>query len=224
MRQVLAMQALAIQAQVPPEHLKITKGTGKLAGMCSLNTNTTTNAFCIAMHNSPDKRVICRTCYSLKSLKTYRQNCAEAWQHNSDLLSQPLDSYQIPRLNELYFRFDSHGELINDEHFINLLMICDANPKTTFALYTKRHKLVIRVLNDNPLDYVSWPVPPNLILVYSNPFKDRVTEHKPKYFHKVFNVTTQKHTADNCTGRICTECLQCYDTGKNSVIIELEKK
>ena len=217
MRQVLAMQTLAIQVQLPPEHLKITKGTGKLARMCSLNTNTASNPFCEAMHNSPDKRVICRTCYSLKALKTYRKNCAIAWQHNSDQLEFELQDWQLPRLNELYFRFDSHGELLNETHFLNLLRICEVNPKTTFALYTKRHKLVIRALKKHSL-------PDNLILVYSNPFKDRITGHKPKYFHKVFNVTTQKHTGDNCTGRICTECLQCYDTGKNSVIIELEKK
>ena len=216
MRQVLAMQALAIQAQVPPEHLKITKGTGKLARMCSLNTNTTTNAFCIAMHNSPDERVICRKCYSMRMLRTYRQNCADAWQHNSDQLEFELQDWQLPRLNELYFRFDSHGELLNETHFLNLLRICEVNPKTTFALYTKRHKLVIRALEKHSL-------PDNLILVYSNPFKNRVTGHKPKHFHKVFNVTTQAHRADNCSDKVCISCLNCYDKKKASILIELEK-
>ena len=193
------------------------KGTGKLAGMPSLNTNTATNPFCEAMHDSPDERVICRTCYSMYALNTYRKNCAPAWQHNSDQLSQPLEDWQIPRLNAVYFRFHSHGEVLNETHAVNLLRICEVNPRTTFVLMTKQHKLVIRAVEKHGL-------PDNLILIYSNPLKDRITGHKPKHFHKVFNVTTQKHTGDNCTGRICTECLQCYDTGKNSVLIELEKK
>jgi hypothetical protein len=216
MRQVLAMQTLAIQRQLPPEHLKITKGTGKLCGMCSLNTNTTTNAFCIAMHNSPDERVICKTCYSMRMLRTCRKNCAPAWQHNSDQLEFELQDWQLPRLNELYFRFDSHGELLNETHFLNLLRICEVNPKTTFALYTKRHKLVIRALEKHSL-------PDNLILVYSNPFKDRVTGHKPKHFHKVFNTTTERHSSDNCSGRTCIECLNCYDKTKDATLVELEK-
>jgi hypothetical protein len=198
--------------------LKVTpKGTAKLAGMPSLNTNTATNPFCEAMHSSPDERVICRTCYSMYALNTYRKNCAEAWQHNSDQLSQPLEDWQIPRLNAVYFRFNSHGEVLNETHVVNLFRICEVNPRTTFVLMTKKHQLVIRVVE-------KYGLPDNLILIYSNPIKDRITEHKPKYFHKVFNVTTQKHTGDNCTGRKCIECLTCYDTGKNSVIIELEKK
>jgi len=216
MRQVLAMQTLAIQAQVPPEHLKITKGTGKLCGMCSLNTNTTTNAFCIAMHNSPDERVICRTCYSMYALNTYRKNCATAWQHNSDQLSQPLEDWQIPRLNAVYFRFHSHGEVLNETHAVNLLRICEVNPRTTFVLMTKQHKLVIRAVEKHGL-------PDNLILIYSNPLKDRITEHKPKYFHKVFNTTTERHSSDNCSGRTCIECLNCYDKTKDATLIELEK-
>ena len=148
-------------------HLKITKGTGKLADMLSLNTNTASNEFCKAMNSSPDTRVICKTCYSMKALSTYRKNCATAWQHNSDQLSQPLFDWQLPRLNSVFFRFSSHGELINETHAINLFRICEANPKTTFSLYTKRHKVIYKALKTHKL-------PDNLILVYSNPIKDRV--------------------------------------------------
>jgi len=199
--------------------LKVTpKGTGKLAGMPSLNTNTASNPFCEAMHNSPDERVICRTCYSMYALNTYRKNCATAWQHNSDQLSQPLEDWQIPRLNAVYFRFHSHGEVLNETHAVNLLRICEVNPRTTFVLMTKQHKLVIRAVEKHGL-------PDNLILIYSNPLKDRITEHKPKYFHKVFNVAsgTERHSSDNCSGRTCIECLNCYDKTKDATLIELEK-
>ena len=153
----------------------------------------------------------------MRMLRTYRQNCAEAWQHNSDQLEFELHDWQLPRLNELYFRFDSHGELLNETHFLNLLRFCEVNPRTTFVLMTKKHQLVIRALKKHSL-------PDNLILIYSNPLKDRVTAQRPKYFHKVFNVTTTaQHTADNCTARKCIECLNCYDKTKDATLIELEK-
>ena len=197
-------------------HLKITKGTGKLANMHSLNVNTASNEFCKAMHSSPDSRVICKTCYSLKALRTYRKNCAVAWQHNSDQLSQPLKDWQLLRVNQLYFRFSSHGELINESHSINLFRICEVNPRTTFVLMTKRHKIIYKALKTHKL-------PDNLILIYSNPIKDRVMTKPPKRFHKVFNVTESLHSQDNCTGNSCFSCLKCYSFDSERVIVEREK-
>jgi len=198
-------------------HLKITKGTGKLANMFSLNTNTASNEFCKAMNSSPNDRVICTTCYSMNALSTYRKNCATAWQHNSEQLSQPLFDWQLPRVNSVYFRFSSHGELINETHAINLFRICEANPKTTFSLYTKRHKIIYKALKTHK-------IPKNLILVYSNPIKDRVMTKPPKRFHKTFNVVMEsQHRKDNCTGNSCFSCLKCYRFDSERVIVELEK-
>jgi len=189
--------------------------TGKLVEIPAINTNTLTNEFCQKMHSSCEK-CICWDCYSYAMLEGSRKNCQPAWEHNSLLLKSGLLS-EIPRFNSLYVRFDGHGELINETHFINYLLITDHNPKTTFSLFTKRHKLVKRVLETRKK-------PQNLILVYSNPLVDRITDKIPYYFDKVFNTTTEKSTRDNCTGRKCIECLACYQFDGNSVLIEQKKK
>jgi len=147
-------------------------------------------------------------------LEGSRKNCAPAWEKNSILLKSNILK-EIPQFNTLYFRFDGHGELINETHFINYLLITEHNPKTTFSLFTKRHKLVKRVLETRKK-------PQNLILVYSNPIVDRITDKIPYYFDKVFNTTTEKSTRDNCTGRKCIECLACYTHGTDT-LVEMKK-
>ena len=202
--------------------VKISVMTGKLVEIPAINTNTLTNEFCQKMHTS-SPQCICWDCYSYAMLEGSRKNCQPAWEHNSLLLKSGLLS-EIPRFNSLYVRFDGHGELINDTHFINYLQIAEYSPKTTFSLFTKRKDIVKRVLDSNPLDYHDGPKPKNLILVYSNPIVDRITDKKPQYFNKVFNTTTEKSTRDNCTGRKCIECLACYQFDGNSVLIEQKKK
>jgi len=149
-------------------------------------------------------------------LEGSRKNCAPAWEKNSILLKSNILK-ELPQFNSLYVRFHGHGELINETHFINFLLIAQYNPKTTFSLFTKRHKLVKKVLETREK-------PQNLILVYSNPIKDRVTDKKPQNFDKVFNTVTQENAQDNCTGRKCIECLACYQFSGDSVLVERVKK
>jgi len=193
--------------------VKISVMTGKLVEIPAINTNTLTNEFCQKMHAS-SPQCICWDCYSYAMLEGSRKNCQPAWEHNSLLLKSGLLS-EIPRFNSLYVRFDGHGELINETHFINYLLITEHNPKTTFSLFTKRHKLVKKVLETRKK-------PQNLILVYSNPIVGRITDKIPYYFDKVFNTTTEKSTRDNCTGRKCIECLACYTHGTNT-LVEMKK-
>jgi len=194
--------------------IKVSVMTGKLVEIPAINTNTLTNEFCQKMHSSCEK-CICWDCYSFAMLEGSRKNCQPAWQLNSEILSGGLLGYPLPQFNSLYVRFDGHGELINETHFINYLLITEHNPKSTFSLFTKRHKLVKRVLETRKK-------PQNLILVYSNPIVDRITDKKPQYFNKVFNTTTEKSTRDNCTGRKCIECLACYTHGTDT-LVEMKK-
>ena len=194
--------------------IKVSVMTGKLVEIPAINTNTLTNKFCQDMHTSSPK-CICWDCYSYAMLEGSRKNCQPAWQKNSDILSGGLLGYPLPQFNSLYVRFDGHGELINETHFINYLLITEHNPKTTFSLFTKRSKLVKKVLDTRKK-------PQNLILVYSNPLVDRITDKIPYYFDKVFNTTTEKSTRDNCTGRKCIECLACYTHGTNT-LVEMKK-
>ena len=194
--------------------VKVSVMTGKLVEIPAINTNTLTNKFCQKMHSSCEK-CICWDCYSFAMLEGSRKNCQPAWQLNSEILSGGLLGYPLPQFNSLYVRFDGHGELINETHFINYLLITEHNPKTTFSLFTKRHKLVKRVLETRKK-------PQNLILVYSNPLVDRITDKIPYHFDKVFNTTTEKSTRDNCTGRKCIECLACYTHGTDT-LVEMKK-
>ena len=188
--------------------------TGKLVEIPAINTNTLTNEYCQKMHSSCST-CICWDCYSFAMLEGSRKNCAPAWEKNSILLKSDILK-ELPQFNSLYVRFHGHGELINETHFINYLLITEHNPKTTFSLFTKRHKLVKKVLETRKK-------PQNLILVYSNPIKDRVTDKKPQYFDKVFNTVTQENAQDNCTGRKCIKCLACYTHTGENVLIEKVK-
>ncbi len=206
--------------------LKISTMTGKLEHIPAINTNTLTNPFCVKMHNSENPNSICVECYSHRLLNGYRLHCAPAWQQNSDLLSKSiLPDDQIPVINSHSFRFHGHGELLNSIHYLNFIQIARKNPHCTFALWTKRRDIVQSQRRLNDYFHARRPKPDNLILVYSNPTIDKVMKTPPIGFDKVFNNTSTLTTADNCSGRKCIDCMQCYrlDSGVN-VIIEKVKK
>ena len=124
--------------------LKVSILTGKMKGFKALNTNTLTNPYCIKAHKN--KNSICSECYSIKMLEGIRQNCITAWENNSVILStSSLSEIEIKYLNlqnEHYFRYSAHGELINEQHFYNLVKISEYYPKVHFRLWTKRNDIV----------------------------------------------------------------------------------
>ena len=194
--------------------VKVSKMSGKLLGIPAINTDTTSNQFCIREYQSGNPNKICVYCYSHEMLNTFRKNCVPAFKHNSDLLSKAeLIPDLLPVINSAFFRFNGHGELINETHLLNLFAICDKNPHTSFALWTKRKNIVNGLLRKRSK-------PDNLILVYSNPVIDCVQNRIPKHFDKVFNNVSIEHENENCTGQKCIECLACYkkDSGIDSII------
>ena len=107
--------------------INISQGSGKLQNIRSINTNTLTNEFCIKQNKN--KNSICNSCYSVNMLKTMRKNCVPSWEHNSDLLSKVIIQNELlPTILDAFFRFSSHGELINNIHLINLINITNKNP------------------------------------------------------------------------------------------------
>ena len=206
--------------------LKISTMTGKLEHIPAINTNTLTNPFCVKMHNSENPNSICVECYSHRLLNGYRQNCAPAWQQNSDLLSESiLPEDQIPVINSHSFRFHGHGELLNSIHYLNFIQIARKNPGCTFALWTKRRDIVQSQRRLNDYFHARRPKPDNLILVYSNPTIDKIKNKPPVGFDKIFNNTSTLTKADNCSGRKCIDCLQCYrlDSGVDVIIEKIKK-
>ena len=197
------------------QEIKISKLTGKLKGFEAINTNTLTNDFCSKMRKSD---AICAQCYSAKMLQGVRKNCAEPWQKNSNLLSsRVLKSEELPTINAHSFRFHAHGELLNYVHLKNFINICNKNPFTTFALWTKRKELIAKASKEGIL-------PTNLILIFSNPKTTAVMHQVPQNFDKVFNASPRTAIEamgeTDCTGESCINCMACYrkDNDKNIIV------
>ena len=196
--------------------INISQGSGKMDSIKSINTNTLTNEFCIKQNKN--KNSICGICFSMNSLKTFRKSCAPSWQHNSDLLSNvTIQTELLPTILDAFFRFSSHGELINDIHLINLINITNKNPHCTFTLWTKRKDIINKV-------FKTMNKPKNLILIFSNSQLNKPIETLPKYFDKTFNNVTKDfdNTKVNCFGK-CQDCLVCYKHNNINQIVEYIK-
>ncbi len=187
-------------------HIFITTNhSGKMKGMVSINTSTLNNPFCTKQRKNPD--IICSSCYAAK-FEQYRPNTKETYTKNAEILTtRPLKPHEIPRLNHLYCRFNSYGELHNSIHFKNLVTIAEHNPQTRFALWTKR------------LNLVTGNIPDNFTIVYSNPHRTNPMTTIPDNADIVFNVINKKNDTEiNCQNK-CIDCLICY-TEKNRIIYE----
>ena len=201
-------------------NVHISKMTGKLDGFQAISTNTMTNQFCIKQNASNKEDNICTKCYSHTMLKSYRKNMQPSLQRNSDLLSaKVLEHNQLPTILNAFFRFNAHGELINETHLINLVNIALHNQHCNFALWTKRNDIVAKYFKYNDK-------PKNLILVYSNSKISNIMQKLPKYFDKTFNnVLEDEHVEkQNCTGQQCKNCLLCYQHNEVTTIVEKVKK
>ena len=123
-------------------------------------------------------------------------------------------------LNDLFIRIHGHGELINQTHYENMVNMAKWNPRTTFALWTKRYDIV-KKYHDQHGD-----VPENMILIYSNPIVGKIMTKPPKYFHKTFNNVWEDEHKDqqNCTGQKCADCMLCYNHNDTNVIVEKVKR
>ena len=208
------------------ETIKLSTMSGKLGpselspvGMMAINTNPLTNPFCGKMSTTGDDSVICGDCYSIAMLKGSRKNCVPRFEANTLLLKRRIPREYLPFLNLAYIRGHGHGELTSLWHYLNFSEIAAKNPQTTVTLFTKRRTIV-----NQAFKLKGYKKPANLILVYSNPIKDKVISEPPKHFDKVFNVTTSDHAEDNCTGRKCIDCLNCYKKDGPTVLIEKIKK
>lgn len=182
---------------------------GKMEGVNSINTNPYDNGFCDKM--SKKKGVVCSKCYSRKGL-LWKKHPRMVYSENGEELMRKVPVKDLPVINASFFRFQSHGELLNFNHLVNLMNIAKKNSKTVFGFWTKRKDLLNKYLKENK-------VPENVVVVYSNPLIDKPINVVPKGFDKVFNVVADKELV-NC-GLKCVNCLKCYDKfNKNNIIYE----
>ena len=192
--------------------IHITQGSGKMTGIQSINTPTSTNPFCKSMQKT---NTICKKCYAQRYEKL-RPSLVNATTRNLFLAERYLELGEIPRFSDEIVRYHSYGELINMIHFINYMYIAAANPHTIFTLWTKRYGIVHRALKGRSK-------PDNMILIYSSPVVGKVSA-LPKHFNKVFTAFAKDtDTTDiNCHGA-CNTCRLCYSHNDTVNINEIIK-
>ena len=207
-------------------NMQIKKSTmsGKLFGIDAINSNPLSNPFCIEQHDKQDDTIICTECYSIDMLETYRSNCVPNFENNNVTLSTIIHTdFSYLKFRNDIVRINGHGELLNQTHLHNICNMAFAFPNHTFALWSKRIDIVRKYFKNNS-------IPSNLILIYSNPKKNKVVSKIPYPFHKVFNNVNlnwnnvSPNLKENCTGQKCNDCRLCYNFNSENIIIELTKK
>ena len=199
------------------KHLVVTDDMqGKMEGMWSLNTSPSINPFCLKMRKG--KHSICKSCYSHISEARFK-NSKQAWINNYHVLSETiLKDKDIPIFKQDIFRLQAHGDLATRKHYKNLIKIAEANPQTTFALWTKN----LAIINKGGIVKL-----PNLVYVYSTPQLDCLTPARPAGFDRAFSVYTRPFVQAygiqiNCALH-CDSCRICYHKGEPTFIRELIK-
>ena len=181
--------------------IHLTAHKGKLEGIPSINTSPSVNPYCRS--RAADPSGVCHSCYAVR-LSSLRPALSRVLEANSALLSAPLAPADIPAIDGLYARFHSFGELQSSTHADNFAKIAESNPRTCFALWTKRPRLVQRSALPSLL---------NITLIYSDPILhsslDDALPSLPAGFHHIYSVFSRASGAVPCGGR-CLDCLKCW--------------
>tara|TARA_R100000656_G_C3949783_1_gene128224 strand:- start:148 stop:804 length:657 start_codon:yes stop_codon:yes gene_type:complete len=196
------------------QELKQSTLKGKMERVPSLSTSPLLNSSCEKFRKIKANS-ICKSCYSVNSLGIYK-NLRSMLAVNSEILSQHLTDDEIKRaargihspLSGL-FRFESHGDILNEAHLNNLVRIAALRPDISFALWTKRYSLA-----ENYFD--KHKKPKNLEVVYSSLLLNRpINKERFNHCNKIFTVYSkdgvkQKGVTINCGGKKCNDCRFCY--------------
>ena len=189
----------------------MTEHEGKMMGINSIGTSCADNPFCIKRRENGDS--VCSHCYAATYMKM-RKNLRERLAENAEVLTtRLLKDREIPVTNAQVFRFESFGDLYNTTHLANYVLICERNPYTRFALWTKNIWVLDELFNK---DNVAKP--DNLIIVTSSPMLNKKMElDREKYWFvdHIFTVYDKQFIAENdvdinCGSNNCLGCQICY--------------
>lgn len=191
--------------------LWMTNHEGKMKGINSIGTSCADNPFCIKRRENGDS--VCSHCYAatyMKMRKSLREHLAE----NADILTtRLLNENEIPVTNAQIFRFESFGDLYNVTHLTNYVLICERNPFTKFALWTKNTWILDELFNKDGVKK-----PENLMIVVGSPMMNKQMELDREKFWFVDHVFTvydknyinANNVNINCGARSCLGCQLCY--------------
>lgn len=197
-----------------------TKHTGKMEGMISLSTAVTTSERC--KKNAEIKGSICEKCYASTMMKRYPTMKTPMEKNQEILTAEILPFEKLPRINALYFRFESFGDLNNDIQVINYFNLCYKNPNVKFALWTKNPDYIEAAISQG------YKKPENLNIVLSSLFINKERKIVHDFVDKVFTVYDKKHASENdvninCGAKSCFSCGLCYNKNGVKVVNEILK-
>lgn len=191
--------------------LWMTNHTGKMTGINSIGTSCANNPHCMKRRENKDS--VCSKCYAETYMKM-RKSLKEHLEENADILTtRLLKEREIPVTNAAVFRFESFGDLYNVTHLANYVLICEKNPFTRFALWTKNTWILDELFNENKI-----AKPDNLSIIVSSPMLNKQLEIDREKLWMVDHVFTvyNKDFIDannvdiNCGARNCLGCQRCY--------------
>ena len=191
--------------------LWMTDHTGKMKGINSIGTSCANNPHCMARRQNGES--VCSKCYAETYMKM-RKALKDHLEDNAKIMTtRLLEDNEIPVTNAQIFRFESFGDLWNAIHLQNYLLICERNPYTNFALWTKNTWILDEVFNK-----MGIKKPDNLSIVVSSPLLNKQMEldrEKFWFVDHVFTVYDKKFIAENdveinCGSNDCLGCRNCY--------------
>ena len=191
--------------------LWMTEHSGKMTGINSIGTSCANNPHC--KRRRKDNESVCSKCYADTYMKM-RKALKGRLEDNAEILTtRLLEGNEIPVTNSQVFRFESFGDLYNSIHLENYVRICERNPYTHFALWSKNTWILDDVFNAKGVKK-----PDNLSIVVSSPKLNEVVEfNRDEYWFvdHVFTVYDKKFIEGNdveinCGSRDCLSCQRCY--------------
>lgn len=201
---------------------------GKMENIFSLSTNKNNNSNCIKL--SKNKKTVCNKCYVKKSMGI-NPHLEQALNRNEFLKTRLLEQNEIEKLsflkNQLYFRFESFGDVDTLTQLINYNNIAKNYKNCNFALWTKNYFLLLKYFR------AGYTLAKNIRLVISSPFlnadiNELFINTLKKYHNDIitFSVYDKNHLENknvNCGSKKCIDCLNCYKSGKRNNVIEILK-
>lgn len=192
--------------------------SGKMSGVNCLSTSNLVNPFCIARKKDPNS--ICSKCYADTTVKRYSA-LQRNMLNNTEILTEKLfEISDMPMINDLIFRFEAFGDLLNTTQCINYFRLAKANPQTRFALWTKNPGFVRQAIQTESK-------PDNLVILLSSAkIGEKADASRFDFIDKTFTVyrkTEMEPEKINCGARACLACQRCYSKDTESEIREYLK-
>lgn len=186
--------------------------SGKMAGFPSISTSCIFNSYCINRLNAGVG--ICAHCFAAATIERYNELNKRLENNYYTLTSAAIPDSLLPhfKANVEMVRFESFGDLQNEQQFETYSHIAAANPHTTCALWTKNPWIV-----ENAIDCGNALKLSNMVIIQSSLNLNEPAKKHNKYIDHVFTVYEPAYIAENnvnitCGARDCRSCRRCYVT------------